>query len=343
MSIKKDLGEFDRISHFFAPLAQGRKGAFSLTDDGALIDDVPCDGSLVATMDTLVEGVHFLTKSSPETVARKLVGVNLSDLAAMGALPHSCLLSLALPKNIDDSWLSAFAEAMRTMQDEYSFAVIGGDTVATPGPLTVTLSALGDVAAPGRVLRRSAARPSDGVCVSGTIGDGALGLIVARGGLTGLDDDDRAYLIDRYNHPRPRIGLGRVLANLAPELIGGVCDISDGLLADLGHIGERSGVRFDIDATRIPLSPAARHALERDPSLIETILGGGDDYELVFTLGDTSPGFIKKIIEAAQVDVHVIGHADDMPKDSIDGVPLVSARDERGERITVIHPGYSHF
>ncbi|TCS64265.1 thiamine-phosphate kinase [Varunaivibrio sulfuroxidans] len=343
MSIEKDLGEFDRISHFFAPLAQGRKGAFSLTDDGALIDDVPRDGSMVATMDTLVEGVHFLTASPPETVARKLIGVNLSDLAAMGARPHSCLLSLALPRNIDDSWLASFAGTLRTMQDEFSFAVIGGDTVATPGPLTVTLSALGHIAAPGRVLRRSAARPSHGVCVSGTIGDGALGLIAARGGLTELDGNDRAYLIDRYNHPRPRIGLGRVLANLAPETVGGVCDISDGLLADLGHIGEQSGVRFDIDATRIPLSPATRHALDRDPSLIETVLGGGDDYELVFTLGDTSPGFIEKIIAAGQVDVHVIGHADATPKANDDGIPLVSARDERGERITVIHPGYSHF
>lgn len=283
-------GEFERIARYFAPLTEGFPGSFGLADDGALIAS-PKDRDIVVTTDTLVAGVHFVGDERPDLIAAKLLRVNLSDLAAMGATPLAYTLNVALPESIDDEWLAAFVKGLAADQAAFSILLAGGDSVSTPGPLTLTVTAFGTVSA-GQELRRSEARPGDIVYVSGTLGDGAIGLKLLQGELEGLAPEYRDELIGRYRLPRPRVGLGPRLIGLA----GAVIDISDGLAADLTHILDASGVGAEIDAAELPLSDAAKSALEIDPNLLATILSGGDDYELLFTV---VPGFTARIVKVA--------------------------------------------
>lgn len=271
------LGEFGRIARYLAPLAAGAPGALGLTDDAALIEVAP-GGRLVVTADAIVEGVHFLPEDPPDLVARKLLRCNLSDLAAMGAVARFYVMTMALPKRCDDAWVERFAAGLAVDQAEFGIALLGGDSVSTPGPITLTVTAFGRVAA-GAEIRRSGARPGDIIYVSGTIGDGALGLLAATGKLFGLDSRDRDYLADRYRLPRPRMTLGPALAGIATAMM----DISDGLVGDLEHIAEASGVAVVIDASRLPLSTAAATVLAEAVEHVETVLTGGDDYELLFT------------------------------------------------------------
>ncbi|MBL8660554.1 MAG: thiamine-phosphate kinase [Rhodospirillales bacterium] len=275
------LGEFDIIARYFAPLAAGAPGALGLLDDGALVDLRPGE-SLVVTTDAVVAGVHFPVDAGAEQVAAKILGVNLSDLAAMGAEPRAYLLALALPDTWRpaeiERWLAGFTTRLAEDQAKYGLALIGGDTVATPGPLTLSMTALG-VVEDGRALRRAGAAVGDAVYVSGTLGDAALGLRVAVGELRELRADDRALLLDRFHAPQPRVALGRRLIGIATA----VADVSDGLLADLGRICTASSVDATIDAARVPVSPAAAAAIAADPGRLALALSGGDDYELVFT------------------------------------------------------------
>ena len=290
-------GEFERIAQFFAPLTQGFPGALGLTDDAALIS-LPPGRDLAVTTDTIVAGVHFIGDEPPGLIAAKLLRVNLSDLAAMGATPLAYTLNVALPANIDDDWLKAFADGLAADQRAFESGLVGGDSVSTPGPVTLTLTAMGSVET-GRALRRSGAQTGDIVYVSGTIGDGALGLNLLRGELSGLAPDQAQELIGRYRLPRPRVGLGVRLLGLASAAI----DISDGLAADLGHILEASGgegagpAGAEIEAAIVPLSPPAAKALSADPRLMETILTGGDDYELLFT---AAPGYAGRVAALAR-------------------------------------------
>ena len=187
------LGEFARIARYFAPLAG--PGALGLLDDAAVIDPPPgCQ--LVLTTDALVAGVHFLPDDAAELVARKLLRVNLSDLAAMGATPLGYLMTTALPPECGEAWLAGFAAGLAADQSEFAIALLGGDSVATPGPATLSLTAIGSVAS-GQAIRRAGARPGDGIYVSGTIGDAALGLRVLRGDLAGLGVAERCFLAER--------------------------------------------------------------------------------------------------------------------------------------------------
>src|SRR5215472_2578795 len=224
------IGEFERIARFFAPLAA--PGALGLTDDVAVIDG-PDGEEYVLTTDAIVEGVHFLKDDPPDLVARKLLRVNLSDLAGKGARPIGYLLTTALPKRCGEDWLAAFAAGLAADQATYGIGLLGGDSTATSGPVTLSVTAIGSVARGAGVLRGTA-RPGDLVFVSGTLGDAALGLRVLRGELSGLDAADRDFLVDRYRLPQPRLELGRRLVGLAQAMT----DISDGLVADLGHICE---------------------------------------------------------------------------------------------------------
>jgi thiamine-monophosphate kinase len=271
------LGEFGRIARYLAPLAAGTPGALGLTDDAALIEVAPGE-RLVVTADAIVEGVHFLPEDPPDLVARKLLRCNLSDLAAMGATAWGYVMTMALPKRCDDAWVERFAQGLAADQAEFGIALLGGDSVSTPGPITLTVTAFGRLVA-GTEIRRSGARPGDIVYVSGTIGDGALGLMAATGKLFGLDARDRDYLADRYRLPRPRLTLGRALSGVASAMM----DISDGLVGDLEHIAEASGVAAVIEASRLPLSIAATTVLADAVEHVETVLTGGDDYELLFT------------------------------------------------------------
>lgn len=323
---KPALGEFGRIARFFAPLASGAPGALGLTDDAALVDCPPGE-RLVVTVDAMVEGVHFLADDPPELVARKLVRVNLSDLAAMAARPVGYFLTTALPKSRGDDWLAGFAAGLAQDQAEFGITLLGGDSVSTPGPVSLTLTALGRVPA-GAEVRRGGARPGDLVFVSGTIGDGALGLEAAQGKLDGvLEPADVAYLADRYRLPRPRVGLGPRLSGLASAMM----DVSDGLVGDLGHICEVSGVAGVIEVGRVPLSSAAALL----PNRLETILTGGDDYELLFTVPPERRDAVTAAADAAGVPVTTIGR--------IEAGQGVRVLDGEGREMALAGIGWRHF
>lgn len=268
-------GEFEIIERLLAPLAG--EGAFDLSDDAAVLPKLAHGEAWVATKDAMVAGVHFLADDPPDLIARKLVRVNLSDLAAMGATPMGYLLAFALSPDCDDDWLQAFVTGLATDQEVFGIALYGGDTVSTPGPLMLSLTALGRVER-GRELRRSGARAGDAVYVSGSVGDAALGLKYLRDRLA-VSAEHRKTLIDRYRLPEPRVALGPALIGIATACQ----DISDGLAADLGHIARRSGVGMEIEADSVPVSAAARAAIAAGDGLETLPFTGGDDYELVFT------------------------------------------------------------
>lgn len=285
------MDEFETIARLFAPLTRGEPGAFGLGDDAALLTPRP-GFDLVLTKDAIVGGVHFFPDDPPAAIGAKLMRVNLSDLAAKGARPRAFLLAAAIPPGVDEAWLTAFAAGIGADLDAFGGVLIGGDTVSTPGPAVFSLTAIGEVPT-GTMIRRAGARAGDLVCVSGTIGDAAL-YVAHR--LRGADVAGLDHLEERYRYPRPRLALGAALRGLAHA----GCDISDGLVADLGHICAQSGVGAVIEAGAVPLSPAARATLARTPGLLTTILTGGDDYELVFALSpEADPSTL--------ADVSVIG------------------------------------
>lgn len=269
--------EFELIERYFAPLARGFPGAYRLRDDAALIAPAP-GHDLVAKSDAIVAGVHFLPDDPPELVARKALRVNLSDLAAKGAVPRAYLLDLMLPSTLPERWIAAFARGLARDQEEYGVHLIGGDTDSTPGPVVVAIAAFGEVPA-GRMILRGGARAGDTVFVTGTIGDAALGLQALCGALPGLDAKASSFLADRYRLPLPRVKLGPRLLGRASAAI----DVSDGLVADLGHLCEASGLAAVVEGPRVPLSAAARAVLDTWPARMTTVLTGGDDYEILFT------------------------------------------------------------
>ncbi len=289
------IGEFELIARYFAPLARGFKGAGGLKSDNAFLPADPARDLVVKT-DTVVSGVHFLADEKPEFVAAKALRVCLSDLAAGGAEPFTYQLSLSLPKGWKEGWVAGFARGLAADQRRYGIVLCGGDTVVSPGPLTVTITAFGRVPR-GRGLTRTGARAGDELWVSGTVGDGALGLLAARGCL------DSAMLERRYRRPEPRTTLG-------PRLIGiatAAADVSDGLLADAGHIAAASRLALQVERDQVPLSMAARRALAATPSLWATVLGGGDDYELVIAVPSRKRGALLAEARAADVQVSRIG------------------------------------
>jgi thiamine-monophosphate kinase len=316
-------GEFEFIARHLRPLATAR-GALDLTDDAALLDPTP-GMQLVLTKDALVAGVHFLEGDPPGQIAQKLVRVNLSDLAAMGAAPMGYLLALARPGAIEDDWLAEFCAGLAADNAEFQIALLGGDTVSTPGPLTLSLTAIGEVPA-GAALLRSGARPGDDVWVSGTLGDAALGLKVLQGEI-GVADDARACLIERYRLPRPRLPLGQALRGIASATI----DVSDGLVADLGHILEASAAGAELRADQLPLSSAA-HDL---PGARDAALAGGDDYELLFTAPVERRAEITALARKLDLSLTRIG--------SIRAGSDLSILDARGQKIEVATPGWQHF
>ena len=321
--------EFGLIARYFAPLAAGVPGALGLTDDGALIDAEP-GRQLVITTDTMVAGVHFLPDDPADLVGRKLLRVNLSDLGSMGAKPLVYTLNTAFTAAIGEAWIAAFAAGLQADQKTFGIDLIGGDTVVTPGPTTLTVTAIGSIAA-GRALKRRDAQVGDLIGVTGTIGDAALGLKALRGELDDLDAQARAALADRYRLPRPRQALGMQLVGLAHAAV----DVSDGLAADLGHICETSGLGARVEAGKVPLSPAAAEALAHDPARIASVLAGGDDYELLFTAPEAHWPQISERARACDVPVTTIGRMT-----AGTGVTVVDAA---GKPITLGSSGYRHF
>lgn len=292
-------GEDDLISRFFAPLAGA--AALGLRDDAALLRPSP-GSELVLTADALVAGVHFFADDPPASIGRKCVGVNLSDLAAKGADPVGYLLTIALPDGWTEDWLEAFCRGLREEGAASACPLLGGDTVRTPGPLTITVTAIGTVPV-GRMVRRTGARPGDAICVTGSIGDAWLGLALSQAARPGWADSlsasETAFLVDRYRHPQPRLALRDVLRAFAD----GAMDVSDGLSGDLAKLLQVSGIGGELELDRVPVSSAARTALTVDPHLADELMSGGDDYEILCTvpLGEVA-AFLR---EAAEVGISV--------------------------------------
>jgi thiamine-monophosphate kinase len=318
----KRIGEFELIARYFAPLAKGFPGACGLKSDNAYL---PADSrhDLVVKTDTVVAGVHFLADEAPARVAAKALRVCLSDLAAGGATPFTYQLSLALPPGWTERWIAAFARGLLADQRHFGIVLCGGDTVQTPGPLTVTITAFGRVP-PGRGLTRARARPGDRLWVSGTIGDAALGLRAASGEISSR------FLEDRYRRPQPRTSLGPRLLGIA----NATADVSDGLLADVGHIADASRLCVVVDRARVPLSAVARRILDAKPALWTAILGGGDDYELVMAVPAAKAAALQKAARSAGVPVTEIGRFE-----RGQGVRLTIS----GAPIAVSRLGYAHF
>jgi thiamine-monophosphate kinase len=273
--------EFDTIAELFRPLAAGAPEARGLADDVAVIAPRP-GYDLVITKDALVEGVHFLPDDPLDLVARKLLRVNLSDLAAKGADAWGYLLSVSWSERCGWPERKAFAAGLKADQLQYDVHLLGGDTTSTPGPLTCSITALGWIAH-GRTVARAGARPGDIVLVSGVIGDGRLGLAALRGELPELEEPRREALAKRYRLPEPRTELARLVREHATAS----ADVSDGLVADLGHITAASGVGADLRLEAMPLSRAAKawltHRVDPAPAL-GALATGGDDYEIVCTV-----------------------------------------------------------
>ncbi|MDJ0683329.1 MAG: thiamine-phosphate kinase [Alphaproteobacteria bacterium] len=327
------LGEFGRIATFFAPLTEGEPGARRLTDDAAVLRVEP-DRDLVITTDTLVEAVHYRGPEAPGAIARKLLRVSLSDLAAKGAAPRAYTLNLALPTETDDAWVEAFARGLAEDQSLYGVTLIGGDSVSTPGPAVLTATFIGS-APKGGALRRSGAREGDHVWVTGTIGDGAFGLDCARGDFPDLPYAAREALIGAYETPEPPVGYGAALIGLARA----ATDISDGLVADLGHVCRVSGLCATLETTTIPLSDPVAGLIADQPDQMIQAITGGDDYQILFAAPADAAGEVIRRAERADVRVTRIGVMG--PSISASEDP-VSVLDSEGQRLAIGAPGYQH-
>ena len=322
-------GEFGLIERFFRPLSRAAPGAFALGNDGALLTP-PAGAALVVTKDVMVAGVHYPQGEEPAVIARRLLRVNLSDLAAMGGEADSYALGLALPEDAGDAWVEAFASGLAQDQEAFGVALVGGDTVAAKGPAVLSLTAFGWVAGDG-CLTRSGAGDGDDVYVSGTVGDATLGLRAVRGALAGLTPEDRAALAERFRLPEPRLALGTALVGVATCAI----DVSDGLVADLGHICEESGVGARIGADAVPLSPAARRAIEAGEAAVADLVTGGDDYELLFCAPPSVRDAVEAIGQRLGLAVTRIG--------AVERGEGVRVLDADGKPLALGRPGYTHF
>lgn len=325
-------GEDELIAKFFKPMAM-HPGALALQDDAAFLSP-PHGCDLVVTADALVGGVHFFPNDPADAVARKALRVNLSDLAAKGATPAGFLLTLAMPAEIGEGWLAAFSEGLRADAQAFACPLLGGDTVRTSGPISVSVFAIGNVPS-GKMVRRHGARAGDRVIVTGTIGDAALGLVLRRAQDAApwkLDSTHRTRLLGRYLFPQPRMAAIQALREHASAAM----DISDGLAGDLAKLCGVSGVSARVEVSRIPLSESARAALACDGGLIETMLTGGDDYEIVCTMNAGEVERFRANLKLAGITVTDIGEI-------VSGREPPQFVDPAGRPISFARSSYSHF
>jgi thiamine-monophosphate kinase len=312
------------ISRYFAPLATD-PGAFGLRDDAAVLKAAGED--IVVNTDAIVEGVHFLPDDPPDTIARKALRTNLSDLAAKGAVPAGFVLTLAL-KVQDEAWLAEFARGLGEDIAEFDCPLLGGDTVSTPGPLMISVTAFGLVPE-GRIVRRAGAQVGDLIVVTGSIGDAALGLAVLQGRLASSNEDP---LIERYRVPQPRCALARAVRDHASASM----DVSDGLAGDLAKLCAVSGVSAVVETAMLPLSAPAGALLDAGMIGYEALVAGGDDYEILCSMPEARVASFMAQADEAGVAAAVIGEivAGDAPPRFVDA--------EGGEIVLKRH-SYSHF
>jgi thiamine-monophosphate kinase len=316
------LGEFELIRRFFGDEPPRADVLLGVGDDAALLAGGGNE-ALAVCVDTLVSGVHFPPDAPADAIGHKALAVNLSDLAAMGARPAWALLALTLPA-ADEPWVAAFSRGLRALAARFGVALVGGDT--TRGPLTITVT-VGGYVEPARALRRAGAHPGDGIYVSGWPGEAACGLPLWLAGRAEQSEAAR-HLAGRLHRPEPRVALGRALRGLASAAV----DVSDGLCADLGHILEASGVGAAVHATQVPLSEALRAECPHDP--LRFALGGGDDYELCFTVPAAREADLAAALAGIDVPVTRIGEIEAAP-----GLRLY----QEGGLMRVSSAGYQHF
>jgi thiamine-monophosphate kinase len=314
--------EFELIArHFTRPAANAVLG---VGDDCALVD-VTNGMDLAVSTDTMVSGTHFFPDVDPENLGHKALAVNLSDMAAMGAMPYWAMLAVTLP-NVDHAWLAAFAKGFFDLAQEYNVSLIGGDT--TRGPLALTVTIMGEVPA-GAALRRSGAKAGNDIWVSGNVGDAALA-VAHRHGKVVLAEDDYREAVMRLYEPTPRVALGQALRGLATAAI----DISDGLLADLTHICRLSGVGATVELANVPVSGIGMKHIGSDEGR-NAILGGGDDYELCFTAHPNSRDSIHELTDVLGIPITRIGQVKRGK-----GVSLLNGD---GKPVKIDGRGYDHF
>jgi thiamine-monophosphate kinase len=328
---KRASAEDSLIARYFKPIATD-PGAFGLVDDAAILKALGED--IVVTSDAIVEGVHYLPGDPPDTVARKALRTNLSDLAAKGAIPAGFVLTLAL-RAADENWLEPFARGLGEDARSFACPLLGGDTVSTPGPLMISITAFGRVGK-GKMVRRSGARPGDRIMVTGTIGDAVLGLDILKNGsiakaLAG-DPDGNEMLVARYRVPQPRNALAEALRDHASAAM----DVSDGLAGDLAKLCSASGVTAVIDSPSIPTSATAASLLSRGAVSLETLIAGGDDYEILCTVPEATAGALAQAARQAGValsDIGTIMAGDGLPR-FLDG---------EGRELALARLSWSHF
>lgn len=326
------LGEIALISEYLAPLAT-HPGAFGLKDDAALLADLPANG-LAITSDGLVAGVHFFEEDDPGDAAYKALAVNVSDLAAKAARPIAYTMTLALPEAPTEEWAKRFALGLKNAQERFSIALLGGDTIAARGAWWISITAFGEAQARGLV-RRGSARAGDVLYVSGTLGDAALGLKLRldKGQLgPRLSPAHREFLLSRYLYPQPRLALARALANEASAAM----DISDGLALDLARMCAASAVSADVEVSQIPLSEAAQSLAAADNGAMQTVLTGGDDYEILAAVAPDRASVFESASFADGVSVTRIGIVT-----AGDGPPKFRAMD--GSDFILAAKGFEHF
>lgn len=327
-------GEFGIIERYFAPLAKNTPGAFDLKDDAGLIS--PPEGhELVLTADMIVSGVHYLENAAPCDIAYKALAVNVSDLCAKGATPSVYLLSLALPENPGPDWLESLRQGFADAQADFGCTLLGGDTVSTPGPAVLSITAAGFVPT-GQMVHRMGAKPGDHVYATGTIGDAALGLIVLRDArkaeTANLSEDQISFLHNRYWRPRPRIeAIDAILSHANAAM-----DISDGLAGDFSKLCAASQTGGSIDAASVPLSDAVQQWVEAEPKRLRDILTGGDDYELLVTVSQNAQDQFESDCRNSGVSVKCIGRILKPSKS-------VSVVGKDGKVLTLEKSGYEHF
>lgn len=342
------MSEFDLISKYFAQLTYNRSEAAGLQNDAAVLD-IPQGKQLVVTSDTLIADVHFFADQSPETIAKKALRSNLSDLNAMGAVPYCYQLCLSMPKqqnrhserseesgrmsdssshaHQDDKWLERFSNSLFEDQEQYGIFLSGGDTTCTNGPLSISITAFGLVES-GKSVARSGAQDGDLIVLSNSVGDAYCGLQSLRGDMKDVPQD----CIDLYYVPTPPMMIAPMLAEYATAAL----DISDGLLQDLGHIAKASDLRAEIDLSSIAFSEATQNLIDRNIVTPQELLSGGDDYQLLMTV---PPEKFDQFLEKAAskgISLQAIGVFKS-------GSPTVILRDNSGSEIPIVKSGWSHF
>lgn len=295
----RELGEFGFIDRLSRTVTLRDGVRLGIGDDAAVTEPVPGTVTLTST-DMLVEGVHFdLSYSDPYSLGRKSLAVNLSDIAAMGGRPRFVLLALAIPPTISVEFLDIFTAGFLAMAEEHGVSLVGGDTCSSKSGLVISVTVMGEQE-PLRVVTRAGAQPGELICVSGSVGDAAVGLELLRRG------EREGWCVRRHLDPTPRLREGERLA--AAGLPGAMIDVSDGIMADLGHILEHSGYGASIELARLPLSEAYREAVDRlSVDTFAPALTGGEDYELLFTLARDRWPIAEALFAAAGTPVTIIG------------------------------------